>query len=233
MGRSSAIVTGVLATGALLLAALSPTPAGAWASANRYGGHSSGTIGAGATHTNAAGGTTSHAYGVGTEHTNIYGGSSAHGWGGGTEHTNVYGGKTYGEYGAGVAHTTPAGATAYRPAGAYAYPAYHPPVAVPYYAAHGCYGCAAAAGAIVGAAATSAAVASANAAATSNAYAAGVAAGSASTAAAYRQGVNYAALPSGCTKPPVQGGTYYLCGSTWFRPYFGANGVFYQVAPPP
>ena len=89
-------------------------------------------------------------------------------------------------YGGGVYHTYPSGATAYHPPGypAYpTYPAYHPPVAVPYYSS-GCYGCAAAAGAVVGMAA-GAAVASANTqAATSSAYAAGVATGSANTAAA-------------------------------------------------
>ena len=158
----------------------------AWASANR------------------AGGSTSHSYGsheprkplgrqlVRTKparersHSNVYGGSSAHAYGGGTEHTNMYGGSTYGKYGSGAYHTYPSGATAYHPPGypAYpTYPVYHPPVAVPYYSS-GCYGCAAAAGAVVGMAA-GAAVASANtAAATSSAYSAGVAAGSANTAAA-------------------------------------------------
>ena len=129
--------------------------------------------------------------GEGTEHTNTYGGSTAHAYGGGTEHTNTYGGSTYGAYGSGAYHTYPSGATAYHPPGypAYpTYPVYHPPVAVPYYST-GCYGCAAAAGAVVGMAA-GAAVASANtAAATSNAYSAGVAAGSATTAAATTVGV--------------------------------------------
>ncbi len=135
------------------------------------------------------------------------------------------------------------------------YPAYHPPVAVPYYAA-GCYGCAAAAGAVVGVAA-GAAVASANtAAATSNAYAAGVATGSANTAAAtsaaysagvatgaaaasapaggtYAMGVNYAAIPSGSMAINKNGTTYYLNGNTWFQPSYGANGVFYKVVPAP
>jgi hypothetical protein len=67
--------------------------------------------------------------------------------------------------------------------------------------------------------ATGAAIASANtAAATSSAYAAG-----------YAQGASYAALPSGCT----MAGGYYQCGNTWFKPAYGANGVFYQVVPPP
>ena len=94
-----------------------------------------------------------------------------------------------------------------------------------------------------------AAVASANsAAASSNAYAAGVAAGSANTAGAYNAGVaagaasaagayvignNYAALPAGCTNATVGGTAYYLCGNTWFKPTYGANGVYYRVVPTP
>jgi len=237
---------------------VAPLDALAYSHANRYGGSTEHSYGQ-TEHTNAYGGSTSHAYGEGTEHTNMYGGSTAHAWGGGTEHTNVYGGTTYGKAGEGVAHTAPDGATAYRPpapvGGAY-YP-YQPPVAVPYYAAAGCYGCAAAAGAVVGAAA-GAAVASANtAAATSSAYSSGYAAGAANTAVAtstaynagvaagasgaaapppataYAMGVSYATLPSGCISPNVQGGTYFLCGNTWFQPSFGANGVFYRVVPAP
>jgi hypothetical protein len=29
------------------------------------------------------------------------------------------------------------------------------------------------------------------------------------------------------------GATYYLNGNTWFKPAFGANGVFYTVVPIP
>ena len=110
-------------------------------------------------HANRYGGSTEHAYGEGTEHTSAWGTSTAHAWGGGTEHTNVYGGTTAGKYGEGAYHAGPYGATAYHPpayGGAYyhppAYYPYHPPVAVPYYSS-GCYGCAAAAGAVVGMAA--------------------------------------------------------------------------------
>jgi hypothetical protein len=35
-------------------------------------------------------------------------------------------------------------------------------------------------------------------------------------------------LPSGC----VSSGGRYQCGSTWYQPYFGANGVYYQVVAP-
>ncbi len=156
----------VIVAGVLLLGTLRPDNADAWASANRYGGSTSHSYGE-TSHTNAYGGSTGHAYGQGTEHTNTYGGSSEHGWGGGSEHTNayggstsgaygqgathtnVYGGSTSGAYGQGATHTYASGATAYVPPayhGYAGYPAYHPPVAVPYYSASGCYGCAAAAG---------------------------------------------------------------------------------------
>jgi len=230
------------------------TDAGAWASANRFGGSTSHSVGE-TTHENRWGGGTTHEAGVGTEHANVYGGSTAHSAYGGTEHTNMYGGRTEGEVGAGAYHTYPGGATYYHPPGAYpVYPAYHPPVAVPYYAS-GCYGCAAAAGAVVGMA-TGAAIASASsAAASSNAYAAGVAAGSSNTAAAtagaynagvaagaaaatppggnYVMGLNYAALPPGTAMIPKNGVTYYLSGNTWFKPSYGANGVYYTVVPTP
>jgi hypothetical protein len=58
-----------------------------------------------------------------------------------------------------------------------------------------------------------------------------VAAGQA--AATYRAGQIFATLPAGCTSAEVQGGTYYVCGSSWFRPAFGANGVYYTVVPTP
>ncbi len=106
----------------------------------------------------------------------------------------------------------------------YGYPAYHPPVAVPYYSASGCYGCALAAGAVVGAT-VGAVAASAN---TAAAYSSGYAAGS---AAGYAMGVNYAALPTGCAYQA--GPNEYLCGGSWFRPAYGANGLYYTVVPAP
>ena len=35
-------------------------------------------------------------------------------------------------------------------------------------------------------------------------------------------------LPSGCTTS----GNRYQCGSVWYQPYFGGNGVYYQVVAP-
>jgi hypothetical protein len=161
---------------------------------------------------------------------NRFGGSTEH-VPGATEHTNRWGGSSAHAYGEGSEHTYPGGATAYRRP-VPGYPVYHPPVTVSTYSA-GCYGCAAAAGAVVGMAA-GAAVASANKeAATSNAYAAGVAAGAASAAPVYAMGVNYAVLPPGASPANVAGGTYYIFGNTWFKPMYGANGVYYRVVPTP
>jgi hypothetical protein len=41
------------------------------------------------------------------------------------------------------------------------------------------------------------------------------------------------ALPGGCIPSSVKGVSYYQCGTTWFRPYFGSSGVYYKVVVPP
>lgn len=75
-----------------------------------------------------------------------------------------------------------------------------------------------------------------------NSYNAGYAAGATNTAAAYNSGAavaytmgqTVAILPGGCITPSVPGGgTYYLCGNAWFRPSYGANGVYYRVVTAP
>jgi len=99
---------------------------------------------------------------------------------------------------------------------------------VPYYAAGGCNGCAAAAGAVVGATA-GVVVASADVTATAN----GVANPGMAAPVTYVMGANYAKVPSGCATPSVQGQKYYLCGNTWFQPTYGANGLYYRVTPTP
>jgi hypothetical protein len=63
-----------------------------------------------------------------------------------------------------------------------------------------------------------------------------VAAGAAAAAPAggnYVMGLNYAALPAGAITIPKNGVTYYLSGNTWFKPSYGANGVYYTVVPTP
>lgn len=182
---------------ALLVSAGFHANAAAWASANRFGGHSSGGWG-------------------GAEHTNAWGGSTSHSWDGATSHTNRYGGTTTGVAGYGAVHTTAGGYSAYRPPayGAAGYAPYHAPVAVPYYHA-GCYDCAGAvaAGAVVGVAA-GAAVASAN-------------------RAVYPMGVSYATVPAGAVMVNRYGTDYYQVGDSWFRPFYGANGVYYTVVGAP
>ncbi|WP_188130882.1 hypothetical protein [Paraburkholderia panacisoli] len=42
-------------------------------------------------------------------------------------------------------------------------------------------------------------------------------------------GTIYATLPAGCITPADQGGTYYLCGNSWFKPSYGADGAYYRV----
>jgi hypothetical protein len=81
-----------------------------------------------------------------------------------------------------------------------------------------------AAGATIGAAA-----ASAN---TASAYAAGIAAG-ASARPTYIVNNVYPALPSGCTYSYTAGSAYYHCGTAWFSPYYGANGMYYRVVTGP
>jgi hypothetical protein len=66
--------------------------------------------------------------------------------------------------------------------------------------------------------------------------AAGAVAGAAVASAArpvYALGVNYATVPAGAVMVNQAGINYYRVGSTWFRPYFGANGVYYTVVPTP
>jgi hypothetical protein len=161
-------------------------------------------------HANAYGGSTSHSYDS-TSHTNTYGGSTSGSYGNGATHTNTYGGTTSGAYGHGATHTNPYGGTtsASYNDGAYhsGYYGYPPPP--PHYDA-ACYNCAATSGwAVAGAAAAGAAV-------------------------GYSVGERTASVPTtGCASQSVSGVTYYVCGTTWFKPAYGATGVYYTVVPAP
>jgi len=162
-------------------------------------------------HANAYGGSTSHSYGS-TSHTNAYGGHTSGSYGNGATHTNTYGGTTSGKYGSGATHTNVYGGTtsgsynggAYHSDGYYGYP---PPV--PHYDT-GCYNCySGCAGCVAGAAVAGAAI-------------------------AYTMGERVAAVPTtGCASQIVSGVTYTVCGSTWFQPAYGANGVYYTVVTAP
>ena len=46
-------------------------------------------------------------------------------------------------------------------------------------------------------------------------------------------GTQYAALPSGAQSMVVNGVNYYQSGPTWYKPYFGSSGVYYEVVPAP
>jgi hypothetical protein len=168
---------------------------------------------------NAWGGHSAGGFG-GFTHDNAFGGSTTHSWYGGTSHTNRYGGTTTGAYGMGAVHTTAGGFSTYHPPG-YGYGGYAPyyrPVGVPYYHP-GCYDCGAvAAGAAVG-------------------LAAGAVAGAALARPvvipAYPLGTSFTTLPSGAVYVDRGGVTYYQVGNSWFRPSFGANGVYYSAVPAP
>jgi hypothetical protein len=172
--------------------------ASAWASANRFGGHS---------------------YGGGGEmtHDNRYGGSTSANAMGGWSHTNADGGHSEGVAGYGGVHTTAGGYSTYHPPayGAPGYAPYHPPVGV----VGGCYNCGYSAGAVAAGVAVGAVV--------------GAVAGAAVARPAYVMGTNYAVLPAGAGVATIGGVSYYNVGSSWFRPYYGANGVYYQVVPAP
>ena len=42
-----------------------------------------------------------------------------------------------------------------------------------------------------------------------------------------------AAVSSECQNETVVGVHYYVCGTTWFRPYAGNNGLYYKVVAAP
>lgn len=188
---------------AALLATGFHSTASAWARANAFGGRTMGGFG-------------------GFTHDNAFGGSTTHSWYGGTSHTNRFGGTTTGAYGMGAVHTTAGGFTTYHPP-AYGYGGYAPyyrPVGVPYYHP-GCYydcGAAVAAGAAVGLAAGAVA---------------GAAIARANTVPLYPMGADFSTLPAGATYVDRGGVTYYQVGTSWFRPSFGANGVYYSVVAAP
>ncbi len=216
----------------LVIAALPPAPADAWAAAGRYGGHASGGGGSWSAE-GARGGTASG--GGGSWSGEGFRGGTASG-GGGSWHANgAYGGSASGGGGSWQATnrygTTAAGGYNHYYGGSYAY--YHPPTTVNVYGSScgSCGGWAVAGAAAVGAAVGASVANANNQAANADAYSAGYSAGSADTA--YAMGAIYATLPGGCNPATVSGTTYYLCGPHWLKPAFGANGVYYRVVPTP
>jgi len=51
--------------------------------------------------------------------------------------------------------------------------------------------------------------------------------------AALPVGAQVTTLPGVCSAVNVNNVMAYQCGTSWYRPFFGANGVYYQVVPPP
>ena len=46
-------------------------------------------------------------------------------------------------------------------------------------------------------------------------------------------GTQVASLPPGASSMVVNGTNYYQSGPTWYKPYFGSSGVYYEVVPAP
>ena len=105
------------------------------------------------------------------------------------------------------------------------HPAYHPT---------GCYGCGAAVGAVAGMAVGAAIASTARPATVVVAQPAYVAPQPVYVAQGNVPiGTQYAALPSGAQSMVVNGVNYYQSGPTWYKPYFGSSGVYYEVVPAP
>lgn len=113
--------------------------------------------------------------------------------------------------------------------GAVAVGGYHP-----YYRPAGCYGCGAAAGAVAGMA-VGAAIADANRPATVVVQQPAVVVQQPVYAVpgGMPLGTQLAALPGGARSMMVNGVNYYQAGPTWYKPYFGSSGVYYEVVPAP
>ena len=109
-----------------------------------------------------------------------------------------------------------------------------------YYHAGGCWGCGAAVGAVAGMA-VGAAVASAARPATvvvnQPAYYPPAYYPPPPPTTYYPQGMvigtQVAYLPPGANSMVVNGVTYYQAGPTWYKPYYGSSGVYYEVVPAP
>ncbi len=56
--------------------------------------------------------------------------------------------------------------------------------------------------------------------------------GAAAAATAVAIGSLVATVPAGCPYQYVNSVNYYVCGGTWYQPYYGANGLYYRVVPP-
>jgi hypothetical protein len=236
-------------TAAALLTALLPQSAWAWAHAGRYGGEASGGGGSWQAHSawggSAAGGGGSWSArgrddgsasgGSGSWNAESNRGGTAQGGSGSWNAKGAEGGSAQGGSGSWTA-SSHYGTTAYHNDNYYggSYSTYHPPTTVNYYnnSCGGCGGWGAAGAAAAGVAVGESVVAGQARAADANAYAQGYAA-SGGANAAYSIGAIYPTLPAGCVTPNVGGTAYELCGNNWYKPAYGANGVYYRAVPAP
>ncbi|MET0543686.1 MAG: hypothetical protein ABWZ88_18235 [Variovorax sp.] len=115
--------------------------------------------------------------------------------------------------------------------GAVAVGGYHP-----YYRPSGCYGCGAAVGAVAGMA-VGAAIADASRPATVVVAPPPVVVQPGyvvqSGPGYLPLGTQMAVLPAGSRSMVVNGVNYYQNGPTWYKPYYGSSGVYYEVVPTP
>ncbi|MGJ7508652.1 DUF6515 family protein [Variovorax sp. GT1P44] len=118
--------------------------------------------------------------------------------------------------------------------GAVAVGGYHP-----YYRPAGCYGCGAAVGAVAGLA-VGAAIADANRPVVVQQPAVIVQQPAVVvpppvyvSSGNVPLGTQVAALPEGARSMVVNGVNFYQYGPTWYKPYFGSSGVYYEVVPAP
>jgi hypothetical protein len=46
-------------------------------------------------------------------------------------------------------------------------------------------------------------------------------------------GTEVAVVPAGSNSVVIKGSNYYQSGATWYKPYYGSSGVYYEVVPAP
>lgn len=103
----------------------------------------------------------------------------------------------------------------------------------PYYRPPGCYGCGAAAGAVAGMAVGAAIADASRPAVVVQQPAVIVQQPAVVVQSGMPLGTQLAALPGDARSMVVNGVNYYQSGATWYKPYFGSSGVYYEVVPAP
>ena len=119
--------------------------------------------------------------------------------------------------------------------GAVAVGGVHRPYYPPYYRPSGCYGCGAAAGAVAGMAVGAAIATAARPATVVIQQPAAIVVPQPAYVVHSNLpiGTQVAQVPGGAKDMVVNGTHYYQFGQTWYKPYFGSSGVYYEVVPAP